>query len=454
MDSRAPMEPPRGNATAVRGRLLTFLREPAGQGDSGSCRYIEDGIVLVEDGRIAAIGPAAEIAPLLPPGAMVDHYPDGLVLPGFIDLHIHLPQVQVIASYGAQLLDWLETYVFPAEAKFADPGHAAVNARFLVDELFRNGTTTAVAYGSVHRQSAEALFAEADRRGACMIAGKVMMDRNAPPSVLDTAQSSYDDGKALIERWHGRGRLRYAITPRFVVTSTDGQMQAARALFDEFPGTYLQTHLSENLGEIELVKSLYPWARDYVDIYDHYGMLSPRALYGHCIHFEDREVARLAESGSVAVFCPTSNLFLGSGLFDRARMRAGRVTVGLATDVGGGTSYSMLRTAAEGYKVLQLRGQNLSALEALHLITRGNAVALGLDGEIGSLAVGNYGDMVVLDSRATPAMAHRMAAHSGDLEDELFALMTLGDDRAVRATYVQGRLVHALDEQPAFVGSC
>jgi guanine deaminase len=427
--------------------LLTFLREPAGQGDSGSCRYVEDGIVLVEDGRIAAIGPAAEIAPLLPPGAMVDHYPDGLVLPGFIDLHIHLPQVQVIASYGAQLLDWLETYVFPAEAKFADPGHAAVNARFLVDELFRNGTTTAVAYGSVHRQSAEALFAEADRRGACMIAGKVMMDRNAPPSVLDTAQSSYDDGKALIERWHGRGRLRYAITPRFVVTSTDGQMQAARALFDEFPGTYLQTHLSENMGEIELVKSLYPWARDYVDIYDHYGMLSPRALYGHCIHLEDREVARLAESGSVAVFCPTSNLFLGSGLFDRARMRAGLVTVGLATDVGGGTSYSMLRTAAEGYKVLQLRGQNLSALEALHLITRGNAVALGLDGEIGSLAVGNYGDMVVLDSRATPAMAHRMAVSDGDLEEEVFVLTTLGDDRSVRATYVRGRRVHDREAQ-------
>ena len=449
MDSRAPMEPTRGHVTAVRGRLLTFLREPAGRGDGASYRYVEDGIVLVEDGRIAALGPAAEIAPLLPPGAAVEHYPDGLILPGFIDLHIHLPQAQVIASYGAQLLDWLETYVFPAEAKFADPAHAAVGARFLVDELFRNGTTTAVAYGSVHAASAEALFAEADRRGACMIAGKVMMDRNAPASVLDTAQSSYDDSKALIERWHGHGRLRYAVTPRFVVTSTDGQMQAAKALFDEFPDTYLQTHLSENLGEIALVKSLYPWARDYVDIYDHYGMLSPRALYGHCIHLEDREVARLAESESVAVFCPTSNLFLGSGLFDRARMQAARVTVGLATDVGGGTSYSMLRTAAEAYKVLQLQRQNLSALEALHLITRGNAVALGLDGEIGALAVGNYGDMVVLDSRATPAMAHRMEAHSGDIEDELFALMTLGDDRSVRATYIQGRLVHALEGDAA-----
>ncbi len=454
MDSRAPLEPFGGYVTAVRGRLLTFPREPAGRGDAQSYRYIEDGIVLVEDGRIAAIGPAADVAPLLPPGMAVDHYPAGLILPGFIDLHIHLPQVQVIASYGAQLLDWLETYVFPEEAKFADPAHAAINARFLVDELFRNGTTTAVAYGSVHAASAEALFAEADRRGAGMIAGKVMMDRSAPASVLDTAQSSYDDSKALIERWHGRGRQRYAVTPRFVVTSTDGQMQAAKALFDEFPGTYLQTHLSENLGEIALVKSIYPWARDYLDIYDHYGMLSPLSLLGHCVHLNDREYVRLSESRSVAVFCPTSNLFLGSGLFDRARMRAQPVTVGLATDVGGGTSYSMLRTAAEGYKVLQLRGQNLSALEAMHLITRGNAVALGLDHEIGSLAVGNYGDMVVLDSRATPAMAHRMAAHGGDIEDELFALMTLGDDRSVRATYVQGRLVHALDEQPAFAGAC
>jgi guanine deaminase len=433
--------------TALRGRLLNFEREPLGAGDRDSYRYIEDGIVLIADGRIAAMGSAEAVAPTLPPDVAVAHYPDCLILPGFIDLHIHLPQTRIIASYGAQLLEWLQDYVFPAEAKFADLEHARRGARFFIDELFRNGTTTAVAYGSVHRQSVEALFMEADRRGACMIAGKVMMDRAAPPSVLDTAQSSYDDGKALIERWHRPGlshggRLRYAVTPRFVVTSSEAQLDVAKALLDEFPDTYLQTHLSENPGEVALVKSLFPAALNYVDIYDRHGLLGPRALFGHCIHLDDEERGRLSDSGSVAVFCPTSNLFLGSGLFDMARMKARGVTVGLATDVGGGTSYSMLRTAAEAYKVLQLQGQNLPALEALHLITRGNAAALGLQAEIGALEVGCYADIVVLDSRATPAMAHRMAASDGDLEEELFVLMTLGDDRSVRATYVQGRRVH------------
>jgi guanine deaminase len=277
-----------------------------------------------------------------------------------------------------------------------------------------------------------------------MIAGKVMMDRSAPAAVLDTAQSSYDDSKSLIERWHRQGRLRYAVTPRFVVTSTDGQMEAARALLDEHPDVWLQTHIAENLAEIALVRSLFPTARNYLDIYDRHGLLGPRSLFGHCIHLGDDEVERMAESGSVAVFCPTSNLFLGSGLFDRARLarRGNPVTIGMATDVGGGTSYSMLRTAAEAYKVLQLRGQSLSALEALHQITRGNAVALGLDAEIGSLAPGRFADLAVLDTRATPSMAHRMARGAGDLEEELFVLTTLGDDRSVRATYVGGRKVH------------
>jgi guanine deaminase len=430
--------------SAIRGRLLSFARAPLGAGDRESFRYLDDGIVLVADGRIAAVAPAADLLARLPPDCPVDRYASELILPGFIDLHIHLPQVQMIASYGAQLMDWLDRYVFPQEARFADPAHAAANARFLIDELFRNGTTTAVAYGSVHAGSVEALFAEARDRGACMIAGKVMMDRNAPAAVLDTAQSSYDDGKALIARWHGRGRLRYAVTPRFAVTSSEAQLQAAGALVAEHPGVYIQTHIAENRGEIALARALFPGARNYLDIYDAYGLLGPRALFGHCIHLDDDERDRMAESGSVAVFCPTSNLFLGSGLFDRAQMRdrAKPVTVGIATDVGGGTSYSMLRTAAEGYKILQLQGQNLSALEALHLVTRGNAAALGLGAEIGSLEIGCYADLAVLDARATPAMAHRMDAGAGDLEEELFALMTMGDDRSVRATYVQGRRVH------------
>ncbi|WP_207458916.1 guanine deaminase [Azospirillum sp. SYSU D00513] len=428
---------------AIRGRLLTFLREPAGPGDRDSYRYIADGVVHVADGRIAAAGPAEEILPGLPPGTTVDHHPDRIVMPGFIDLHIHMPQTQVIASYGTQLLDWLERYTFIEEQKYADPEHSAAGARFFLDELLRNGTTTAVAYGSVHPQSADALFAESERRGACIIAGKVMMDRNAPNALRDTAQKGYDDSKALIERWHGRDRLRYAVTPRFAITSTEAQLEAAGALMREHPDAYMQTHLSENLDEIAYVRTLFPDARDYTDVYDRFGLLGPNSLFGHCIHLSDEELDRLSESRSVAVFCPTSNLFIGSGLFDLARLRRREapVRVGLATDVGGGTSYSMLRTVAEAYKVLQLRRQNLPALTAFHQMTRANAEALGLDAEIGTLEPGCYADLVVLDARATPAMAHRMDTVRGDLEEELFILLTLGDDRSVTKTYLRGEPV-------------
>ena len=428
--------------TILRGRLLGFRAAPAGPGDQASYEYIEDGILRVENGRIAALGPAAALLPTLPPDAVIEHHPGKLILPGFIDLHIHLPQTQVIASYGAQLLEWLEKYTFPEEQKYGDPAHAAAGAGFFLHELLRNGTTSAMVYGSVHAQSVEAFFAESERFGTGMIAGKVMMDRNAPPGVLDTVQSSYDDSKALIRRWHGRGRQLYAVTPRFAITSSPAQLDAAGALLREHPGAYLQTHLAENHAEIAATLKLYPEAASYTDLYRRHGLLGPRSLFGHCIHLDEAEMDLLAASGSVAVFCPTSNLFIGSGLFDQARLtrRPRPVRIGLATDVGGGTSYSMLATAGEAYKVLQLQGQSLSPLAAFHQITRGNALALGLAGEIGTLATGSWADLVVLDSAATPAMAHRMAT-AGQLEDELFVLMTLGDDRAVAATYVQGRRV-------------
>ena len=425
----------------LRGRLLSFRAEPAGTGDRASYDYLEDGVLVVEAGRIAAIGPAAELLATLPADAQIEHYPDQLILPGFIDLHIHLPQTQVIASYGAQLLEWLEKYTFVEEQKYADPAHAEAGARFFLDELLRNGTTTAMVYGSVHAQSIEAFFTESERLGTGMIAGKVMMDRNAPAALLDTAQSGYDDSKALIARWHNCGRQRYAVTPRFAITSSAAQLEAAGALLREFPGTYLQTHLAENRAEIASTRALYPDAASYTDIYRRHGLLGPRSLFGHCLHLDEAELDLLSGSGSVAVFCPTSNLFIGSGLFDRARLADRRqpVRLGLGTDVGGGTSYSMLATAAEAYKVLQLQGQNFCALTGFHQVTRGNALALGLGGEIGTLAAGCWADLVVLDAAATPAMAHRMATAAGRLEDELFVLMMLGDDRAIRATYVQGR---------------
>jgi guanine deaminase len=430
--------------TAIRGRLLGFTRPPTGAGDHGSYRYIDDGLLVIEGGRIAAVGPAAELAPGLAPTTPIAHYPDSLILPGFIDTHIHFPQTQVIASYGEQLLEWLQKYTFVAEQKYADSGHAEANARFFFDELLRNGTTTAVVYGSVHPQSIEAFFLESERRGTAMIAGKAMMDRNAPTALRDTANGSFRDSQALIERWHGRNRQRYAVTPRFAVTSTEAQLQAAGTLLRDYPDVYLQTHLAENLAEIAEVRRLFPWAKHYTDVYDHFGLLGPRSIFGHCLHLSEDELWRLSETGSVAAFCPTSNLFIGSGLFDWAKLGDPRrpVRLSLATDVGGGTSYGLLATMAEAYKVLQLQGQTLSALAAFHQATRGNAEALAMEDEIGSLEPGRMADLIVLDARATPAMRHRLETVEGDLEEELFILMTLGDDRAVKATYIQGKRQH------------
>ena len=424
----------------LRGRILWFTADPRTAPEPAH-HYIEDGALLIEHGLVRQAGEAWPILASLPQGTQVEDHRPHLIMPGFIDPHIHFPQTQVIASFGAQLLDWLQKYTFIEEQKFSDPAHCARNARFFFDELLRNGTTTAVAFCSVHAQSVEAFFAESQRRNTLMIAGKVLMDRNAPEALRDTAESGYEESKALITKWHKRGRQRYAIAPRFAVTSSESQLEAAGALAREHTDCHVETHLSENEAEIALVRELFPWSRDYTDVYAHYGLLGPKTLLGHCIHMSARERAVLADARSVAVFCPTSNLFIGSGLFDwRATTEAG-VRIGVATDVGGGTSYSMLRTMAEAYKVLQLQGQNLPALQAFHAITRGNAEALGLQDVIGSFEPGRACDAVVLDSSATMAMRHRMATVR-TLEEELFLLMTLGADRNVAATYVMGERVH------------
>lgn len=420
----------------IRGRLLWFSDMPV-EDDPTTYSYVEDGALVVRDGRVAAVGEHGAVAAQAAGLPVADHRP-GLILPGFIDPHIHFPQVQVIGSYGAQLLDWLNTYTFVEEQKFADPGHARRMAPAFFDELLRHGTTTAVAFCSVHKASADAFFAEALRRGMRMIGGKVMMDRNAPEALRDSAQAGYDDSRALIGDWHGRGRLHYAISPRFAITSSGAQMEAAGALVRAYPELHVQTHLSENRAECAFARELFPFAADYAAIYEHYGLMGPKSLFGHCIHLSEREIGALAESGSVAVFNPTSNLFLGSGLFDLARIRRLGARVAVATDVGGGTSYSMLRTMDEGYKILQLQGQSLPPLMAYYMITLGNARALGLEGVIGSLRVGRDADLVVLDSRATPAMALRAEA-ARTLAEELFILQTMGDDRAVAETYVAGR---------------
>lgn len=426
-------------ALLLRGRVLSFRAKPESVDDRASYVFEEDGGVLIRDGRIAAVGDYAAIARDAGAVAVVDHRPH-LILPGFIDAHVHVPQMQIIASYGAELLDWLNSYTFPEETKFIDSQHGRRIARLFCDEMVRHGTTTVAAYCSVHRQSADAFFAEALSRGMLVIAGKVMMDRNAPVGLTDTPQSGYDDTKALIAEWHGKGRLHYAITPRFAITSSPEQMEMAGALMREYPDLHMQTHLSENQAEIAFTQQLYPWSKDYTDVYEHYGLLGPKALFGHSIHLSEREADALSDSGSVAVFCPTSNLFLGSGLFDwqRYSQRVKPLRIAAASDVGGGTNYSMLRTMDEGYKVIALQGEKINPFASFWQITLGNARALSLEDRIGTLDAGTDADLVVLDARATPTMALRMETVS-TLAEELFLLQTLGDDRAVREVYVAGK---------------
>ncbi|RWO60254.1 guanine deaminase [Mesorhizobium sp.] len=424
----------------LRGRTLSFLRWPETVDDHSAWRYEDDGGLLLRNGRIVASGAYADVEKKADEGAKkIDHRPH-LLLPGFIDAHAHFPQMQVIASYGAELLDWLNTYTFPEETKFQNAQHGRRIARLFLDEMVHHGTTTVAAYCSVHKESAEAFFAESHDRNMLNIAGKVMMDRNAPEGVLDTAQSAYDDSKALIKEWHGKGRQHYAITPRFAITSSPEQLEMAGALCREYPDLHMQTHLSENHAEIAFTLQLYPQARDYTDVYERYGLLGRKSLFGHCIHLSEREADALSDTGSVAVFCPTSNLFLGSGLFDyqRYRRREKPLRIATATDIGGGTNYSMLRTMDEGYKVIALNGEKLNPLQSFWQLTRGNAEALSIVEKIGTLDQGSDADIVVLDARATPAMRLRMET-ADTLAEELFLLQTLGDDRAVREVYVAGR---------------
>ncbi|CDX12078.1 guanine deaminase [Mesorhizobium plurifarium] len=427
-------------AKILRGRTLSFLRWPETIDDHSAWRYEEDGALLIDNGRIVAAGSYAEVTKKAGVGVeTIDHRPH-LILPGFLDAHVHVPQMQIIASYGAELLDWLNKYTFPEESKFQNAQHGRRIARLFLDEMLRHGTTSVVAYCSVHKSSVEAFFAESHERNMLNVAGKVMMDRNAPDGVLDTPQTGYDDSKALIAEWHGKGRQLYAITPRFAITSSPEQMEMAGALCREYPDLHMQTHLSENHAEIAFTQELYPWSRDYTDVYEHYGLLGKRSLFGHCIHLSEREADALSQSGSVAVFCPTSNLFLGSGLFDyqRYRRREKPLRIAAATDVGGGTNYSMLRTMDEGYKVIALNGEKLNPFQSFWQLTRGNAEALSVADKVGTLEEGTDADIVVLDAHATPGMRLRMETVE-TLAEELFLLQTLGDDRVVREVYVAGR---------------
>ena len=435
-----------GNVTAIRGPALTFVDDPFRVGGEQSARHEQDALIIIRDGKITDFGDFATTKENLPAGASVTTYSDALILPGFIDTHVHYPQTQIIGAYGKTLIDWLNNYTFIAEQQFADPEHGRQVAKVFLRECARVGTTTAMVYCTVYPQSVEMFFEESEKINARMIAGKVMMDRNAPHALLDTAQSGYDQSKALLEKWHKRGRQLYGITPRFAPTSSPEQMTMTGALWKEFPDAYLQSHVSENLGEVAWVKDLYPERSGYLDVYEHYGQLGPRAVYGHGIHLTESELARCHETGTAIAHCPTSNLFLGSGCLNVENLhRQDRpVRVGLATDLGAGTSFSQLQTMNEAYKVAHLNGAALSAWHAYYLATRGAARSLYLDETIGSIGPGYEADLVVLDLKSTPIIDYRMK-YCRTLEEALFIQMTMGDDRATRATYVAGELVYDRD---------
>jgi guanine deaminase len=428
---------------AYRAAILHSLADPAVVGVEQSYEYFEDGVLVIENGQVARVGHAAELLPTLK-SVEITEYRDALITPGFIDTHIHYPQTGMIASYGEQLLDWLNTYTFPTEKQFEDKAHAADVAGIFLKELLRNGTTTALVFGSVHKQSVDAFFEAAEALNLRMIAGKVLMDRNAPDYLTDTAESGYADSKELIERWHGKGRLHYAVTPRFAPTSTPEQLTLAGKLLGEYPDLYMHTHLSENRQEIEWVKALFPERSGYLDVYDHYKLIGPRAVFAHGVHLCDEECRRLAETGSAVAFCPTSNLFLGSGLFDLNKLEHHGVRVGLGTDVGAGTSFSQLQSLNEAYKIMQLQGKKLDPFKSLYLATLGGAEALYLDDRIGNFESGKDADFVVLDYKATPLISYRMQ-QAKSLAEKLFALAMLGDDRAIKETFAAGVSVHRRD---------
>ena len=421
------------------GQTLGFSGNPL-TGDWQDCiQFNSAGGVLIANGRIVAIGDGVDLIAAHPLAKVTD-YGDALITAGFVDAHMHYPQTGMIASWGKQLIDWLNTYTFPEESRFGDKAYADDVAGRTLDLALAHGTTTLTSFCTIHPQSVDAFFEAAAARNMAVIAGKTCMDRNAPDTLRDDAKSAYDDSKALLQKWHGRGRATYAITPRFSPTSTPDQLAALGALWAEYPECLMQTHLSEQLPEIAWVQELFPDARDYLDTYEAFGLLGERGLYGHAIHLKDREIAKLAEVGAAVVHCPTSNTFIGSGLFDLMGLAKATVSVGLATDTGGGSSFSMLRTMAAAYEIGQLRGTALHPAQLMWLATEGSAEALKMSGEIGHLGTGAVADITVLDLASTPAIAQR-SARATDIWDALFPTIMMGDDRAIKDVWIAGQRV-------------
>ncbi|MBK5927467.1 guanine deaminase [Rhodobaculum claviforme] len=427
------------------GQTLVFDADPFAEGP-GAARHDAHGAVLIEGGHIAALGPAEVLRPAHP-GARVHDYGRALISAGFVDCHMHYPQTGIIASWGRRLIDWLDRYTFPEEMRLADPAHARTIAALACDLAIDHGTTTFASYCTTAAHSADAIFEAAATRGLRIIAGRTCMDRNAPPGLVDTPERAAEETAALIARWHGRGRAGYAITPRFAPTSSPAQLAALGALWAAHPDCAMQTHLSEQTEEVAWVAELFPAARDYLDVYAGAGLCGPGAVFGHAIHLTARERAHLARSGAGVAHCPTSNTFIGSGLCDVAGLKADGIAVGLASDTGGGSSFSMLRTMAAAYEVGQLRGRALHPAELWWLATGGSAEVLRLGDRVGRLAPGMEADVVVIDLDSTRAIAQR-AARAETLWEALFPTIMMGDDRAVRAVWADGRCLRARGVAP------
>ncbi len=435
--------------TAIRGAFLDFIEDPFYVPVSASVRYQPDGLLVLEGGHIRAFGDYATVSRQFPHIEVTTYPPGHLISPGFIDAHIHYPQTEMIASYGAQLLEWLDKYTFPTEVKFKDEAYAREIAQFFLDELLKQGTTTALVLTTIFPQSVTVLFEEAAKRNMRIIAGQVLMTRHAPDFLLNDAETAYAQTREQIQTWHGNGRSLYAITPRFAITSTEQELQLAGSLKAEFPDVYVHTHLSENLKEVEFTAELFPDSIDYLNVYERFGLVGDRSIFAHCVQLNDSSFRRLSQAGATIAFCPTANLFLGSGLFNLAQAKSPEypVKVALGTDVGGGTSFSLLQTMSDAYKITQLRGQNLSAFQSFYLATLGAARSLSLDSKLGNFAVGKEADFIVLDVQATPLMKLRnpqaIATSLEELASQVFAVMMLGDDRTIKATYVAGKLAYA-----------
>lgn len=425
---------------AYRGELIHFIEDPSKVALEDSFEYFEDALLVINNGLVEQVGSAEKLLPTLASTIDVIHYEDGLMMPGFIDTHVHYPQTEMIASYGEQLLEWLENYTFPAEREFSNEAHGKRVAEFFLSQLLEAGTTTALVFGTVHKESVDAFFKEAEAKNLRMICGKVLMDQNCPDYLSDTAESGYSESKALIEKWHNKGRLQYAITPRFAPTCSSEQLNAAGKLLAEYPSVYMHTHLSENVNEIDWVKSLFPDSKNYLDVYDKSKLLSRRSVFAHGVHLHDDECQRLADTESAIAFCPSSNLFLGSGLFNLKQAEQFNVNVGMGSDIGAGTTFSMLSTLNEAYKTQQLRGDKLSPYKSFYLATLGGARALDLEGTIGNFVKGAEADFIVIDTKATPLMERRMQ-HCKNLTEELFILSMLGDERHIKATHILGERV-------------